>query len=284
MAEKLSLTRRQVLKTAGAITLSGAANILPAGKAIAAGTKAPRWAMVIDLRRCYGCRSCTVACKAEFDVPLGAFRDAVYEEVVDRFPNSQKLFLPVLCNHCEGNKEDNIPPCIKECPEYPKDRRKFTTPDGETIRYRGGATYKRPDGLVLYDNTYCTGCGKCITACPYGNRNFDRSLISGKDSTKNGITKCSFCQHRIDQGVVPACVNICPARARIFGDLNDPSSPVSKLAKAFGFLEKRNEITLLPGENTLPHIFYIDPQGALGKMAVAKKKFEKNEAIRDHFI
>jgi tetrathionate reductase subunit B len=281
MSEKLSISRRQLLKGTGAAALTGAVSLVPASKAIAAKAKAPRWAFIVDLRRCIGCRACTVACKAEFDVPLGAFRAAVYEEVTGTFPNSEKHFLPRLCNHCEGNKEDKIPPCVKECPEYPKDRRKFTTSEGKTIRYRGGATYKRPDGLILFDNSLCTGCGKCIEACPYGARNFNKLLISGKDSTKNGITKCDFCDHRVSKGVAPSCVNICPGRARTFGDLNDPASEVSKLNKAFGLLEKRKETTLLPGENTVPACFYIDPKGVLSKMAVAKKKYEKNDAILD---
>jgi tetrathionate reductase subunit B len=254
---------------------------MPTGKAVAARAKAPRWAFIVDLRRCIGCRACTIACKAEFNVPLGAFRAAVYEEVTGKFPNSEKLFLPRLCNHCEGNEEDKVPPCVKECPEYPKDRREFVVPDGKKIRYRGGATYKRPDGLILFDNKLCTGCGKCIEACPYGARNWDKSLLSGKDSTKNGITKCNFCEHRIAKGVTPSCVNICPGRARFFGDLNEPASEVSKLNKKFGLVEKHNETTLLPGENTVPMCFYIDSQGALSKMAAAKQKFEKNDAILD---
>jgi tetrathionate reductase subunit B len=233
------------------------------------------------LRRCIGCRACTVACKAEFAVPLGAFRTVVYEEVTGTFPASEKHFMPRLCNHCEGNQEDKVPPCVKICPEYPKDRRKFATSDGKTIRYRGGATYKRPDGLILFDNELCVGCGKCIDACPYGARAWNKSLLSGKDKTKNAITKCSFCRHRIDNGVEPACVNICQGRARLFGDLNDPESGVSKLAKEFNLVEKRNETTLLPGENTVPMAFYIDPRGALTKMAIAGKKFVKNEAIHD---
>jgi len=284
MRENLPLSRRQVLKGAGAAALTGAASLMPAGKAMAAKAKAPRWAFVVDLRRCIGCRACTVACKAEFEVPLGAFRAAVYEEVVGKYPNSQKLFLPRLCNHCEGNKDDKVPPCVKECPEYPKDRRKFTTSDGKTIRYRGGATYKRPDGLILIDNSLCIGCGKCIEACPYGARNWNKLLLSGKDKTKNGISKCTLCQHRIDQGVVPSCVNICPGRARHFGDLNEPSSEVSKLAKEFGLVAKRDETTLLPGENTVPMCFYIDYQGELVKMAAAKRKFEKSAAWVDQHI
>jgi tetrathionate reductase subunit B len=281
MSEKLSLSRRQLLKGTGAAALTGAASLVPASKALAARAKAPRWAFIVDLRRCIGCRACTVACKAEFDVPLGAFRAAVYEEVTGTFPNSEKHFLPRLCNHCEGNKEDKVPPCVKECPEYPKDRREFITSDGKKIRYRGGATYKRPDGLILFDNSLCTGCGKCIEACPYGARNFNKLLISGKDSTKNGITKCDFCDHRVSKGVAPSCVNICPGRARIFGDLNDPASEVSKLNKAFGLVEKSKETTLLPGENTIPTCFYIDSKGVLSKTATAKKKFEKNDAIFD---
>ena len=281
MQDQLSISRRQVLKGAGAAALTGAATLVPTGKAVAARGKAPRWAYIVDLRRCIGCRACTVACKAEFGVPLGAFRTAVYDEIHGTFPSPEKNFLPKLCNHCEGNKEDKVPPCVKECPEYPKDRRVFKTADGKKIRYRGGATYKRPDGLILFDNSLCVGCGKCIEACPYGARNWNKLLLSGKDKTKNAITKCTFCQHRIDNGVEPACVNICQGRARIFGDLNDPASKVSKFAKEFGLVEKRNETTLLPGENTIPMCFYIDPKGALKKMAVAKKKFEKNDAIVD---
>ncbi len=281
MNENVNISRRQVLKGAGAAALTGAAVLVPAGKAIAARAKAPRWAFIVDLRRCFGCRSCTVACKAEFDVPLGAFRAAVYEEITGKYPKPERHFLPKLCNHCEGNKADKLPPCVKVCPEYPKGRVKYTTAEGKTIRYRYGATYKRPDGLILWDNELCIGCGKCIAACPYGARTWNKLLLSGKDKTKNAITKCTLCQHRIDKGVVPACVNICPARARIFGDLNDPDSEVSKLVKEFGLLKNRNETTLLPGENTVPMCFYIDPKKALTKMAEAKKKYVENEAWVD---
>jgi len=281
MQEQFSISRRQMLKGTGAAALTGAASLVPATKALAAKGKAPRWAFVVDVRRCIGCRACTIACKAEFNVPLGAFRTAVYEEIHGTFPKSEKLFLPKLCNHCEGNKEDKVPPCVKACPEYPKDRRVFMTTDGKKIRYRGGATYKRPDGLILFDNSLCVGCGKCIEACLYGARNWDKSLLSGKDKTKNAITKCTLCHDRIDKGVAPSCINICPGRARLFGDLNDPESEVSKLAKKFEFVKKRKETTLLPNENTMPMCFYIDPDGALKKMTVAHKKYEKNDAIRD---
>ncbi len=282
MKESGNVTRRQVLKGTGAVALGAAAGMLPVPNAEAARRRrAPRWAFIVDLRRCVGCRACTVACKSEYEVPLGAFRSAVYEEVYGKFPAAQKFFLPRLCNHCEGNEEDGVPPCVKICPEYPKDRRVYVNAKGKKIRYRGGATYRRPDGLILYDNDLCVGCGKCIDKCPYGARNWNKRMAAGKDTTKNGIVKCSFCQHRIDQGVVPACVNICPTRARIFGDLKDPESQVSKLVKEFGLLEKSGQSTLLPEENTRPMVFYIDPEGALAKMVTAKKKFVKNEAWLD---
>jgi tetrathionate reductase subunit B len=275
MKENVDVSRRQVLKGAGVAAIGAAAGLLPTGKALAARAKAPRWAFIVDLRRCTGCRSCTVACKAEFNTPLGAFRAAVYEEVHGKYPNSEKLFLPRLCNQCEGNKEDEIPPCVKACPEYPKGRKKFTTAEGKTIRYRYGATYKRPDGLILFDND------KCIEECPYGARAWDLSRKSGKDATKQSVVKCTLCQHRIDQGVVPSCVNTCPPGARIFGDLNDPNSEVSKLVKQFGLEQNRDKTTLLPAENTVPMCFYIDPEGAVTRMVNARRKFEKNEAWLD---
>ncbi|MBW2066256.1 MAG: 4Fe-4S dicluster domain-containing protein [Deltaproteobacteria bacterium] len=284
MSEMTNLSRRQVIKGAGAVAVGAAVGLVPAGTALAARKsrkRAPRWTFIIDLRRCIGCRACTVACKAEFHVPLGAFRTAVYEEVNGAFPRAEKFLMPRICNHCEGNVEDGIPPCVKICPEYPKGRKKFITAEGKTIRYRYGATYKRPDGLILYDNELCIGCGKCIDKCPYGARTWNKRLTAGKDSTKNGIAKCTLCQHRIDRGVEPACVNICQGRARIFGDLNDPNSEVSRLVKEFKLEERRNETTLLPGENTVPMCFYIDPRGVLQNMATAKKKFVGNEAWVD---
>ena len=281
MKDGKGLTRRDVLKGGSVVAVGAAAGLLPAARAKAASAKAPRWAFVVDLRRCVGCRACTVACKAEFEVPLGAFRAAVYEEVTGTFPAAEKHFLPRLCNHCEGNEQDGVPPCVKICPEYPKDRRVFTTADGKKIRYRGGATFKRPDGMILYDNDLCVGCGKCIDSCPYGARNWDKSLISGKDTTKNGIVKCSFCEHRVANGVLPACVNICPTRARVFGDLNDPDSEVSQLVKQFRLEENRDQTTLLPAEGTVPMLFYVDPNGALAKMATVKRKYEGNDAWID---
>lgn len=279
MGEKGAVSRREMIKTAGVVAAGvTSTSLLPAVEAAAARGKAPRWVMIFDLRRCVGCRACTIACKAEYDVPLGAWNTVVNEEIVDKYPNTKKPFLPVRCNHCEGSEEDGIPPCVKDCPEFPKERQRFVTADGKKIRYRDGATYKRPDGLILYKNEYCTGCGKCVKACPYGARAFNKRIVSGKDSSKNGITKCSSCQHRIDKGITPACVNICPGRARLFGDLNDPDSEVSKLAKEFDLVKNRGKTTLLPSENTVPMNFYVDLDNVL-KTKMATKKYEENESF-----
>ncbi|MEE9517257.1 MAG: 4Fe-4S dicluster domain-containing protein [Candidatus Adiutricales bacterium] len=276
MSKKFMPSRRQVIKGGGLAAIGAAAGVVPGvKKAVAAvSVKTPRWAFVVDLRRCTGCRACTVACKAEFNLPIGVFRAAVYEEVYGKFPKSEKPFLPRLCNHCEGSAADGVPPCVEACPQYPLGQEEYTTSAGKKISYKVGATYKRPDGLILYDTSKCIGCGACIEACPYGARNFHPFIKAGADTSEQSITKCTFCQHRIDQGVVPACVNICPPEARTFGDLNDPESKVSKLIWEFRLKDKRSETTLLPDQGTVPMVFYIDPQEALKKMETAKKNFQ----------
>ena len=105
--EKAKFGRREVLKGAGASVAGVTAVAAGTSTAQAAGTP-PRWAMVMDLRRCIGCRACTVACKAENDVSLGRFRTVVQEKTMGSFPNTRKEFLPIMCNHCEGNKEDGV--------------------------------------------------------------------------------------------------------------------------------------------------------------------------------
>jgi len=233
--------------------------------------------MVMDLRRCIGCRACTVACKSENDVSLGRFRAVIQEKTIGTFPNTKKAFLPLMCNHCEGNEKDGVPPCVTACPEFPGERRKFKTTDGKTIRYRHGATYRRPDGLILIDKDLCIGCGKCIDACPYGVRSFDPFVKAGGDPTKQAADKCDMCVNRIDNGVEPSCVNTCQGRARIFGDLNDPSSSVSKLVKEHNLATDDN--VLLAEEGTVPHVFYIDPDNLLKTLYTQRKK--KN---LDHFV
>ncbi len=268
------LGRRDVLKGAGVAAVATAALATPIKNAKAAKT-APRWAMVMDLRKCIGCRACTVSCKAENDVSLGRFRTVIQEKTWGTFPNTKKGFLPIMCNHCEGNKEDGIPPCVKECPEYPGERLTFKTADGSKIRYRGGATYKRPDGLILIDAELCIGCGKCIDACPYGVRSFNPFVKAGKKPELQAVDKCDMCKERIANGIDPACVNTCQGRARIFGDLNDPNSEVAKLVKEHDLAKN----VLLPEEKTDPHVFYIDPDNMLKKIYQQRKKGKL-----DHYV
>ncbi len=269
------ISRRNVLTGAGGAAVGVAALAAPAKKAEAATPGAPRWAMVMDLRACIGCRACTVACKAENNVSLGRFRTVVQEKTWGTFPATKKAFLPIMCNHCEGNEKDGIPPCVKACPEYPGERATFITPDGKKIRYRKGATYKRPDGLILIDVEKCIGCGKCIDACPYGVRSFNPFVRAGAKPEELAADKCDLCKHRLDNGVEPACVNTCQGRARIFGDLNDPESRVSKLVKE----HKLAENVLLPEEGTKPQVFYIDPDNVL---KTAYRKREKGKL--DHYV
>ncbi len=177
----------------------------------------PRYGMVIDLRRCFGCHACSVACKAEQEVPLGFFKSWVIQTERGRFPNVRRQFLPVLCNHCDN------PPCVRLCPTQ--------------------ATRQRKDGIVTQDENTCIGCGYCITGCPYG--------VKYKDPRTKTAQKCDFCLHRVKQGLLPACVNTCNARARIFGDLNDPDSQVSRLIAS-------NPVqTLRPEMDADPRVFYI---------------------------
>ncbi len=205
------ISRRNFLSGVGTAAVGAAALVTPGVSLEAAQKKAPRWAMVMDLRRCIGCRACTVACKAENDVSLGRFRAVIQEETTGTFPDTKKAFLPLMCNHCEGNEKDGVPPCVKICPQFPGKRAKFKGYDGKTIRFRSGGTYKRPDGMILIDKEQCIGCGKCIDACPYGVRSFDPFVKSGGDTTKQAVDKCDMCTHRVDNGVEPHVST--PARA-----------------------------------------------------------------------
>jgi tetrathionate reductase subunit B len=209
------LTRRNFI----AGTAAGVGAAAASTKAIAAPpARKVRYGMLIDLRRCIGCHACTVSCKAEFDVPLGATRSWVeYIEKGD-YPNVSRHFLPRLCNHCRH------PQCVDVCPT--------------------GATWKREeDGIVVIDPDICIGCKYCIQACPYDAR-FINPVTGSAD-------KCDFCLHRVLQGLVPSCVNACIGDARIFGDLNDPDSEISRMIAT-------NPVTVLrPEKGTEPNVYYI---------------------------
>lgn len=278
--DKMRVTRRQVLSGAGVAAAGAAAGMVAgagASPAAAAEKGAPRWGMVMDLRRCIGCSACTVACKSENNVSLGRFRTVVQRKMVGTFPNVKKINLPLMCNHCEGNEKDGVPPCVKICPQFPGERATYVTPDGKKIRYRSGGTYKRPDGLILIDVNQCIGCGKCIDECPYGVRSFNPFVKAGAKPSEPAADKCTMCDHRVDKGVEPSCVNTCQGSARIFGDLNDPDSSVSKLIKEHNLTGGNN--TLLPDQGTQPQVYYIDPDNLL---KTAYRQREKGKL--DHYV
>jgi tetrathionate reductase subunit B len=176
-----------------------------------------RYAMVIDLRRCIGCHSCSVACKAENDVPLGVFRSWVKIIQKGHYPNVSRSFLPSLCNNCEN------PICLRNCPVE--------------------ATWQREDGIVMVNPHRCIGCKYCMASCPYDVRHVN--------PLKRIVQKCTFCDHRVDAGLVPACVETCLGRARIFGDMGDPKSEVAQV------LATNAVHVLKPEMGTDPRVFYV---------------------------
>lgn len=202
-----------------------------------------KWGMVFDLRRCIGCNACAVACKQENSLPDGVFFTKTLSEEVGEYPDVTRTYVPTICNHCEDA------PCERACPT--------------------GATWTRPDGIVMVDRDKCIGCGTCIVACPYDQRTrlepgmLDRGLFGGGRLTPfeeqglarftvGTVVKCTFCHERVDAGLLPACVATCPTEARIFGDLDDPHSRPRQL------IHERHGRQPLPEKNTNPRVFYID--------------------------
>jgi tetrathionate reductase subunit B len=183
----------------------------------ASGGRRVRYAMLIDLRRCVGCQSCSVACKSENEVPLGKFRTWVKVIEKGRYPDVSRQFVPMMCNQCEK------PICNRNCPVK--------------------ATYVRPDGIVEINPHRCIGCMYCMASCPYDVRYIN--------PLRKIVRKCNWCAHRLDAGLLPACVETCLGRALIFGDINDPDSEISQL------LATNAVTTLKPGLGTEPHCFYI---------------------------
>ena len=147
-----------------------------------------KYVMLADTTRCIDCKACVVACRAEWETPLGHSRDWVRQ---------------VEYTLADGSPEVMLFPGVEACPS--------------------GAAYKREDGIVLVDEDLCSGCELCVPACPYDARWLNPAT--------NTISKCTFCQPRIDQGLQPACVQTCVGRALTFGDANDPDSEVSRLLR-----------------------------------------------------
>lgn len=179
------------------------------------------WA--IDQRKCIGCHACTTACKSENEVPLSVDRTWVKYVEKGTYPNAQRHFGVLRCNHCAK------PPCVDICPVT--------------------AMFKREDGIVEFDKDVCIGCKGCIAACPY-----DAIYIDPEEGT---AAKCNFCSHRLDVGLEPACVVVCPEEALVFGDLDDPTSTISRL------VGREKTQVRKPEKNTEPNCFYIGADEAV---------------------
>jgi Fe-S-cluster-containing dehydrogenase component/formate-dependent nitrite reductase membrane component NrfD len=176
-----------------------------------------RYGFVIDHRKCIGCHACTVACKEENRVPLGAFRTWVKYVERGTFPDTRRYFSVLRCNHCDDA------PCVTICPTV--------------------ALYRRPDGIVDFDGRRCIGCKSCMQACPY-----DALYI---DPDTNTAAKCNYCAHRVEVGLEPACVIVCPEQAIVAGDLDDPRTPIARLVA-------REQVEVRKAEQgTRPKVFYV---------------------------
>ncbi len=219
------ISKRRFLKNLSVLTIGQA--FIPFSQANTSfqperkeGNEAHRYAMLVDLRRCIGCQSCTVSCSVENQTPLGEFRTTVRQyEVINEQNITNNVLLPRLCNHCDN------PPCVPVCPVQ--------------------ATYQRKDGIVVIDNKRCIGCAYCVQACPY-----DARFINSETKTAD---KCTFCTHRLEAGLLPACVESCVGGARIIGDLRDPTSTIRKMVDEF----KDDLKVLKPDHGTIPHVFYL---------------------------
>jgi tetrathionate reductase subunit B len=199
-----------------------------------------RLGMLIDLRTCIGCHACSVACKSEFEVPLGVFRDTVKYVESGAYPKARRDFIPVLCNHCEDA------PCLKACPT--------------------AAISRREDGEVVINEGDCNVNRFCMAACPYG--------AIYIDPEEKVAQKCTFCEHRTAQDLKPACVEACPTQCRIFGDLDDPQSEIAQKAA------KEPLSVWKPEAGTKPRVFYVDPQRALSLIADAGVQVDTRAAPR----
>jgi Fe-S-cluster-containing dehydrogenase component/formate-dependent nitrite reductase membrane component NrfD len=177
-----------------------------------------KYGFLVDNRKCIGCHSCTVACKTENHVPLGVNRTWVKYVEKGKYPNTRRFFLVSRCNHCEN------PPCVAICPV--------------------NAMYQSSEGIVDFNPSRCMGCKACMQACPY-----DAIYI---DPDRKTAAKCHFCAHRVEIGLEPACVAVCPEHAIIAGDLDDPSSEIARL------LEREPVRVRRPEQGTKPKLYYID--------------------------
>jgi Fe-S-cluster-containing dehydrogenase component len=248
-------TRRQFLIIAG---LSAVGFVCPSAARLmasrseslpATGLKARRWAMAVDAGKCRAdCTDCFTACHNVHNVPdIGnpkeevkwiwpeRFEHVFHAESHARIPEVMRTRpVPILCNHCDN------PPCVRVCPT--------------------GATWRRPDGIVMMDSHRCIGCKICLAACPYGARSINfrnpRPFIARLNPdyptrSKGVIEKCNFCEERLAKGILPACVMACQEKALVFGDVEDPKSEVRQLLDRKFTIRRRAEL------GTKPQVYYI---------------------------
>lgn len=278
----MEITRRKFLTVggvAGATLLIGmraeASEVKPATKV--------KYGMVIDLERCFGCRACMVACKVENNTPQGSFWMHVFRYEIGEYPNVRVAFLPRPCMHCDDA------PCVKVCPvgaRYKRDNGLVLTDFDMCIGCRycqiscpysvNNFNWKRPETNYYYDwkggegtDVYGGGSVKAYVGNaipPYKNPDHEKlygkeqRLVAGGGHYVGVMEKCTFCVHRLEKGLLPACVANCPVKALHFGDLNDPNSEVSRL------LRENKSFRLLEELGTNPSVYYINgappPEGA----------------------
>ena len=180
------------------------------------GNQPTRWLKVLDQTKCIGCHACTTACKSENEVPVGVTRTYVKSVDVGVFPQARRAFQVTRCNQCTDA------PCVAACPTE--------------------AMFRREDGIVDFDKRICIGCKACMAACPY-----DAIFINPED---HSAEKCNMCAHRLDMGLEPACVTVCPTEAILVGDLNDPTSKVAQI------VERQPVQVRRPEKETRPGVYY----------------------------
>ncbi|MBI5325465.1 MAG: 4Fe-4S dicluster domain-containing protein [Ignavibacteriae bacterium] len=253
----MSIDRRQFLLIVGGVAAAGIAGkqtlevFAENQSRNSKGFAGKRWAMLIDLKKCNeneGCTKCIDACHLTHNVPhFDNKKDEIKwiwkEKFEHAFVEQENYFVPeqikqkpvlLFCNHCSN------PPCVIVCPTQ--------------------ATWKRKDGIVMMDWHRCVGCRYCMAACPYGSRSFNwrepRPHIKKLNPdfptrTKGVVEKCTFCDERLARGLKPSCVEACPGKAMIFGDLENPNSEIRKMLGENFTMRRKPEL------GTQPEIYYI---------------------------